>query len=150
MPTARQYFEGVRAAARLVSEAYARIEALRSKEGPRPHPLEAVGHSPGPSDPMGATRERMDAEARVSQEAAGWIAEVREGREVCAGVRDANRLHRWGTALELRYCDGLQVGQVARALGVDESTARRDISCGLDYVDAHGAAACRLMRGNAR
>lgn len=149
MAGARDYFEGVRAARRLIDGAHARLELMRSKEGPRPHPFEAVGHASGATDPMEATRARMDAEAKIRAEVRGYADEVAAGRAVCAGVRAANPSLRWGDALEMRYCDDADLTVVASALGITTRTLCRDISEALDWVDAMGLARARAGVGSA-
>lgn len=137
---AREFFEGVRAAQRLIDGALARLSAMREREGARSQSYGTVGGGRACGDGMRAVDARLDYEARVRAEIDGFRAEVERGRRVCAGVRAANPGLRWADALELRYISCLPWRQVADALGVSESQAKSDASAALDWVDSVGVA----------
>lgn len=142
---AREYFEGVRAAVGLLERCGRRIEAMRAAEGLRGASLSPITSRTGVSDPMRRTDARMDAEANAMREAEAYRAEIRAGREVCAGLRRACPHTRWGDVLEARYCDAMAWNPVATIAGVTRQQASRDANAAFDWLDAHGIAATREM-----
>ena len=147
---AREFFEGVRAAQRLIDGALARLSAMREREGARSQSYGAVGGGRACGDGMRAVDARLDYEASVREEMDGFRAEVERGRRVCAGVRAANPGQRWADALELRYVCCLGWRQVADAMDVSESQAKADVAAALDWVDSVGVAAARAGMGQAQ
>ena len=145
--TAREYFEGVRAAVGLLERAGRRLEALRAAEGPRGAGISTAGRSGAVADPMRATDARMDAEARILAEADRYRAEIAGGREVCAGLRALCPHTRWGDVLEARYCDALPWDPVASLMGVTRKTCQVDARAACDWLDAHGIAVAREAAG---
>lgn len=151
MGSAREFFEGVRAAQALIDGALARIESMRQREGVRAQRYDALGRSyHDPSSAMEGTEARIDAEERVRRQCAEWLAEVERGRRVCAGVRGANPGQMWADAIELRYIDRRSWQEVASALGVTTRQAQAWASTGLDWVDSVGIAAAESGMGQAQ
>ncbi|MDN0063517.1 hypothetical protein [Collinsella ihumii] len=142
---AREYFEDVRAAARMLERCIRRIEAMRAAEGLRGASLSPAPSRTGVSDPMRRTDARMDAEKQAVCEAEAYRAEIRAGREVCAGLRRACPHTRWGDVLEARYCDAMEWNPVATIAGVTRKTCQTDANAAFDWLDAHGIAAAREM-----
>ena len=135
---AREFFEGVRAAQRLIDGALARLSAMREREGARSQSYGAVGGGRACGDGMRAVDARLDYEASVREEMDGFRAEVERGRRVCAGVRAANPGQRWADALELRFIECLSWQQVANALSCSIRQAQAWSSAGCDWVDSVG------------
>ena len=148
--TAREYFECARGAQRRIDGCLARLEAMRAREGVRAQRYEAVGGSGGNGDPMRATDERIDAEARMAGEIGELRSMVDGARAVCSGVRAANPCSRWGDVLELRYCDDLDWRRLALSMGISERQAHADHDAALDWVDLVGIAAAREGVGQAQ
>ena len=148
--TARDYFEGVRAAQRAIDRRLASLAAMREREGLRAQRYDAVGRGSGPRDVMAATDARIDAEERSRAELGALYAEVSDAREVCRGLRAACP-HRaeWGDVLEMRYCDALDWRNVADAMRASERQCRTWHDAALDFVDAHGLARVREGCGQA-
>lgn len=146
---AREYFEDAGSCQRLIDGAMARLEAMRAVEGAR-----AQGYGPcgpgGGADPMARTDARLDYEARIEREIAGYRATVEGAQAVLAGVRAANPGHPlWADAVELRYIFGRKWDAVGDSLGVSERTARDECAACLDWVDAVGIARAREGMGQA-
>lgn len=146
--TAREYFEGVRAAVGLLERAARRLDAMRAAEGVRGASMAQAGRSGTARDPMRATDARMDAERRALAEMDRYRAEIADGRAVCAGLRALCPHTRWGDVLEARYCDALPWNPVATVVGVTRQQAQRDANAALDWLDAHGIAAAREAGGS--
>lgn len=163
MGTAREFFEGVRAAQRLIDGALARLEAMRSREGIRSQRYDAIGGGGGVRDAMAPIDARMDAEARVMSQIRSYEAEVARGRRVCEGVRaacpahasggclpDVNAVRNGADVLELRYVEGQTWREVASALGVSVRLAQSWSDAALDWVDLVGLAAAEGGMGQAQ
>lgn len=148
--TAREYFEGARAAQRRIDGCLARIEAMRSREGMRAQRYDVIGHGGGGNhDAMSMTDARIDAEARMRSEMSQLAAMVEDAREVCRGVRAANPRSRWGDVLELRYCDDVDWRRLASFLRISERQAHADHDAALNWVDLVGLARAREGEGQA-
>lgn len=149
--TAREYFEGARAAQRRIDGCLARIEAMRSRESVRAQRYDAIGKSyGGDHDAMRATDARMDAEARMQSEMSQLGSMVEDARAVCRGVRAANPHNRWGDVLELRYCDDVDWRRIASYLRISERQAHADHDSALNWVDLVGVARAREGVGQAQ
>lgn len=147
---AREYFERARAARRLIDGAAARLDAMRAREGARAQSYGPGGGAPA-VDGMAAVDARLDYEARVGREIAGYRADVADARAVCAGVRSANPRHPlWGDVLELRWLEDMAWASVAERVGVSVRTAQAEGRAALDWVDGVGVAAARAGRGGAQ
>lgn len=147
---AREYFEAARAAQRMIDGRLAALRSMMSREGVRAQGYEAVGRSSGASDPMRATDERMDAEARIRGELDAYEREVADARAVCRGIRAANPSHPlWGDAIELHYIELMGWAEIGRYLGCTGEAVRRAAYAALDWVDMVGIAAAREGCGQA-
>ena len=147
--TSREYFESASVAQRCIDGRLAAIRSMRDREGVRAQGYEAVGRS-GFADPMSATDERIDAEARARSELAEYEAEVERARAVCRGIRAANPLHPlWGDSLELHYIELMTWDDAGRLCGVTGEAMRRAAYAALDWVDAVGIARARDGMGQA-
>lgn len=125
------------------------IASMRARESVRAQTYDAIGHGTGNRDAMRATDSRMDAEKSAASEIRDLSDQVKEGRELCRGIRAANITQRWADALELHYIEDMTWHQTASALGVSERQAQVDVSCALDWVDSVGMARARTGLGQA-
>lgn len=146
---AREYFENVRAAQRGIDRRLAVMQSMRAREQVRAQRYDAVGKGAHGTDFMRTTDDRIDYERRSAAEVSELRREVEDGREVCAGVREANPGRRWGDVLELRYCEDLTLQETAGTLGVSVRSVHSDMSSALDWVDMVGIATARAGVGRA-
>ena len=146
---AREYFEIVRAAQRGIDRRLAVMQSMRAREQVRAQRYDAVGKGAHGTDFMRTTDDRIDYERRSAAEVSELRREVECGREVCAGVREANPGRRWGDVLELRYCEDRTLQEIAGTFGVSVRSIQADLSAALDWVDLTGLARARQGRGAA-
>lgn len=146
---AREYFETVRAAQRGIDRRLAVMQSMRAREQVRAQRYDAVGKGAHGTDFMRTTDDRIDYERRSAAEVSELRREVERGREVCAGVREANPGRRWGDVLELRYCEDLTLQETAGELGVSVRSVQADLAAALDWVSLAGVARARQGRGSA-
>lgn len=146
---AREYFETVRAAQRGIDRRLAVMQSMRAREQVRAQRYDAVGKGAHGTDFMRTTDDRIDYERRSAAEVSELRREVERGREVCAGVREANPGRRWGDVLELRYCEDRTLQEIAGTLGVSVRSVSADLYAALDWTDMVGLAAARSGLGGA-
>ena len=146
---AREYFENVRAAQRGIDRRLAVMQSMRAREQVRAQRYDAVGKGAHGTDFMRSTDDRIDYERRSAAEVSELRREVERGREVCAGVREANPGRRWGDVLELRYCEDRALQEIAVTLGVSVRSVQADLAAALDWVSFAGIACARQGRGSA-
>lgn len=145
----REYFENVRAAQRGIDRRLAVMQSMRAREQVRAQRYDAVGKGAHGTDFMRSTDDRIDYERRSAAELSEFRREVERGREVCAGVREANPGRRWGDVLELRYCEDRTLQEIAGTLGVSVRSVQADLAAALDWVSFSGIARAREGRGSA-
>lgn len=146
---AREYFENVRAAQRGIDRRLAVMQSMRAREQVRAQRYDAVGKGAHGTDFMRTTDDRIDYERHSAAEVSELRREVEDGREVCAGVREANPGRRWGDVLELRYCEDRTLQEIAGTLGVSVRSVNSDLCAALDWTDMVGLAAARSGLGRA-
>lgn len=146
---AKEYFENVRDAQRGIDRRLAVMQSMRAREQVRAQRYDAVGKGAHGTDFMRSTDDRIDYERRSAAELSDLRREVERGREVCVGVREANPGRRWGDVLDLRYCEGLTLQEIAGTLGVSVRSVHSDLSSALDWVDMVGVATARSGFGRA-
>lgn len=149
--TAREFFEGARAAQRSIDRMQAAMAAMVAREGVRAqrYDLAGKGAARNPNDPT-PTDTRIDYERRYGSEIAELRAQVEDAERVARGVNDANPATLPGDALILRYCCDMGWQSVALAMGVSPRTAQRLTDAALDWVDAVGVARAREGLGQAQ
>lgn len=124
MSAAREFFEGVRAAA---------LAARAAREALECGPARRGDGGRGPSDPVLA-RAMADEDARARLRDAESA--VSEGRAVCAGLRAA--YSRKADAVEGYYCDAMPWDEVAASLHVSRRAALMWRDELLDWCDLVG------------
>lgn len=150
---AREFLESVREAQRGIDRMISILDSMAARERVRTQRFDAIGggsKSGGNRSFADATIARVDYEKRMKDDIGRLRDTVETGRDLCAGVRSANPLHRiWGDVLELRYCEDMKWGAVSRALELSESAAHKAHDAAIEWIDHVGIAAAMEGCGNA-
>ena len=137
--SARQYFEGARAAMRMIDARKAMLQRLKDGELPR-----AASYDPMPkgkggvSDPMRATDERMDAEGDLLREIEALEDEVAEARLLCKRVRVIDPTCYGGGLIDLHYFGFLSWKEAGAYLGISETLARQEANRAFKLIEDLG------------
>lgn len=141
--SARDMFEGFRAAADELRRYESAVRVMRAREGLRAQCYDAVGRGSGPRDVMAATDARLDYETSMRPAIDADRALVADARTVLHGVDGRGGISAVcgpvaAMVLELRYLDLLPWDAVGRAVCESPRTAQRRAAAALDAVDAYG------------
>ena len=141
--SARDMFEGFRAAADEMRRYESAVRVMRAREGLHGQRLDACGHGSGPRDANAATDARMDYETSMRPAIDADRALVADARTVLHGVDGHGGISAIcgpvaAMVLEMRYLGLLPWDAVGRAVCESPRTAQRRAAAALDAVDAYG------------
>jgi DNA-directed RNA polymerase specialized sigma24 family protein len=135
--TAEEFFEQAR-------QARADMERIaRSREADT-----CVSSTRSDADGKAAHVSLMDREAVEDAVMSDCAATIAAAREVLFGVDGAHGLRKalpgdYAYVLDMRYCQNMAWGEVARTLGISETTCHEKKRVAFDYVDSAGFAESR-------
>ena len=149
---ARDLMEAARRSAIEAERTRRSLARMEAREGPRSPSLNPHGTGGVPADPMAATDERMDYEARMRSRVEAVYAII---AEACDAIYGSDQTGSGGVCSLLgsayadclwwRYCAAATWAEVAEGCGMSERWCRDAVSVACDAVDAYGVG--RVIRG---
>lgn len=143
---AREWLDGVSAAARLIKAHEAHAAAVRSRAAISPQSYDAFVSATG-----GDTMAQIDAVLAREEGLGKARAEVADARRALSGMALVGSLEADAAAVLLMSHVELEGKKdIARMLGVSLSTVKRRYAYGVDWLDAHGLAHAKTGTGRAQ